>query len=74
MTGNVIILITKGTPDEGYYWAAKRREKRMISELELLRSKLSKRMEDSKSLYDEEWKILSRFMTKNQKKLRIKKR
>lgn len=53
MAGNVIILITKGTPDEGYYWAAKRREKRMISELELLRSKLSKRMEDSKSLYDE---------------------
>jgi ERCC4-related helicase len=53
MAGNVIILITKGTPDEGYYWAAKRREKRMISELELLRSKLSKRMENSKSLYDE---------------------
>ena len=52
MAGNVIILITKGTPDEGYYWAAKRREKRMMSELELLRSKLSKRMEDSELLYD----------------------
>jgi len=51
MTGNVIILVTKGTPDEGYYWAAKRREKRMISELEFLRSKLSKVMEDSTSLY-----------------------
>ena len=52
MTGNVIILITKDTPDEGYYWAAKRREKRMMSELELLRSKLSKKMEDSKSIYN----------------------
>ena len=52
MAGNVIILITKGTPDEGYYWAAKRREKRMMSELELLRSKLSKRMEYPELLYD----------------------
>ncbi len=41
MPGKVIILITKGTPDEGYYWASKRREKHMRSELELLRSKIS---------------------------------
>ena len=41
MAGRVIILITKGTPDEGYYWASKRREKRMHTELELLRSQLS---------------------------------
>lgn len=40
MSGKVVILITKGTPDEGYYWASKRREKQMRSELELLRSKL----------------------------------
>ena len=26
MAGKVIILITKGTPDEGYYWASKRKE------------------------------------------------
>ncbi|UCF49880.1 MAG: DEAD/DEAH box helicase, partial [Thermoplasmatales archaeon] len=43
MAGKVIILITKGTPDEGYYWASKRKEKRMVSELELIRSKLSKK-------------------------------
>jgi ERCC4-related helicase len=40
MSGKVVILITKGTPDEGYYWASKRREKQMRSELELLRAKL----------------------------------
>lgn len=43
--GKVIILITKGTPDEGYYWASKRREKLMRSELELLRSSLKRRLE-----------------------------
>jgi len=54
MPGKVIILITKGTSDEGYYWAAKRKEKRMRSELELLRSKLSKKIENSKNLYKKE--------------------
>ena len=49
MPGEVIILITKATPDEGYYWASKRRERRMRSELEFLRSKLQKRLEDTKT-------------------------
>jgi Fanconi anemia group M protein len=55
MAGNVIILITKGTSDEGYYWASKRKEKRMRSELELLRSKIKKEIEN-KSEYGERWK------------------
>ena len=54
MAGKVIILITKGTPDEGYYWSAKRKEKRMKSELELIRNKLKKRFEDACSIYDQE--------------------
>jgi Fanconi anemia group M protein len=54
--GKVIILITKGTPDEGYYWASKRKEKRMRSELELIRSKLGKKFEDAESFYKEEVK------------------
>jgi len=54
MPGKVIILITKGTPDEGYYWASKRKEKRMRSELELIRSKLSKKFEDAETLYRKE--------------------
>ena len=52
MAGKVIILITKGTPDEAYYWASKRKEKRMISELELIRSKLSKKLEDIDSIFE----------------------
>lgn len=54
MPGKVIILITKGTPDEGYYWASKRKEKRMRSELELIRSKIGKKFEDAESFYKEE--------------------
>ena len=50
--GKVIILITKGTSDEGYYWSSKRKEKRMKSELELIRGKLAKRFEDKNTLYD----------------------
>ena len=47
MPGKVIILITKGTQDEAYYWASKRKEKRMRSELEFIRSKLDKEFEDA---------------------------
>jgi len=54
MPGNVIILITKGTSDEGYYWAAKRKEKRMRSELEIIRSKLGKKFEDAEAFYKKE--------------------
>jgi len=53
MPGNVIILITKDTQDEAYYWAAQRKEKRMRSELELLRSKIGKQFEDANSIYKE---------------------
>jgi len=51
MPGKVVILITKGTSDEGYYWASKRKEKRMRSELEFLRSKIKNEIENASSLY-----------------------
>ncbi|KYK27859.1 hypothetical protein AYK20_01885 [Thermoplasmatales archaeon SG8-52-1] len=54
MPGKVIILITKETSDEGYYWAAKRKEKRMRLELELIRSKLNKEFEDASKFYKKE--------------------
>jgi ERCC4-related helicase len=54
MPGKVIILITKGTPDEGYYWAAKRKEKQMRSELELIRSKLKNKFEKIEEIYKKE--------------------
>ena len=51
MPGKVIILITKGTPDEGYYWSARRKERTMRNELEILRSSLNKTYEDTKTFY-----------------------
>jgi len=51
MAGKVIILITKSTPDEGYYWSSRRKERMMRSELEILRSSLHKRFEDANSFY-----------------------
>lgn len=51
MPGKVTILITKGTQDEAYYWSAKRKEKRMRSELESIRLKLGKKFEDADALY-----------------------
>lgn len=51
MPGKVIILITKGTPDEAYYWSARRKERIMQSELEILRSALHKKIEDSSQVY-----------------------
>ncbi len=62
MAGKVIILIAKGTPDEGYYWSAKKKERNMKNELELLRSSLNKKIDDTKSFYEIKTK-------KNQKKL-----
>ncbi len=43
-TGKVVILITKGTRDEAYYWSSKHKEKRMHKELEKLRRDLDKDM------------------------------
>jgi Fanconi anemia group M protein len=63
MPGKVIILITKGTPDVGYYWSSRRKEKMMHSELDALRSSLNKRFEDPSSFY------VSIITKDNQKKL-----
>ncbi len=39
-SGRVIILMAKGTRDEGYRWSAHRKEKQMMRELETLRNRL----------------------------------
>ncbi len=41
-TGKVVILISKGTRDEAYYWSSKHKEARMHRELEKLRKDLQK--------------------------------
>ncbi len=51
MPGKVVILITKGTPDEGYYWSARRKERLMHSELEIIRTSLRKKIEDAQTFY-----------------------
>lgn len=41
--GKVIIMITRQSRDEAYYWSSRSKEKRMKRELELLRSKLAEK-------------------------------
>jgi Fanconi anemia group M protein len=48
--GRVIILIAKNTQDEAYYWSSKRKEKQMINELNLLKSKLYNQNKPSHNL------------------------
>lgn len=42
--GKVVILISKGTRDEAYYWSSKHKESRMHRELEKLRKELQKNL------------------------------
>ena len=75
--GKVIILITKGTPDEGYYWASKRREKNMRSELELMRASLKRRLELKSGnflLHEQkikDQKTLQEYQNNDEKKVKI---
>jgi Fanconi anemia group M protein len=44
MAGEVVILITKSSRDEAYYWSSNRKEKRMHRELEILRDELNEKL------------------------------
>ncbi|MGQ9582958.1 MAG: DEAD/DEAH box helicase, partial [Thermoplasmatota archaeon] len=44
MPGKVVILMARGTRDESYYWAARRKEKRMMEELDMLRRQLASKI------------------------------
>ncbi|VVB61820.1 3'-flap repair endonuclease Xpf [uncultured archaeon] len=63
MAGKVIILITKGTPDEAYYWSSRQKERRMHGELEILRKALRKKLQDPSAVYQ------TALQQENQKKL-----
>ena len=63
MAGKVIILITKGTTDEAYYWSSRQKERRMHQELEVLRNALKKKLQNHSSGYQ------NVLYQKNQKKL-----
>ncbi|UCH88809.1 MAG: DEAD/DEAH box helicase [Thermoplasmata archaeon] len=42
--GKVVILITRNTRDEAYHWTSRSKEKRMKSELQMLREELRKKL------------------------------
>lgn len=71
MPGKLVILMTKGTVDEGYYWASKRREKNMRTDLQILRSQLQQSLAEPNALYDLAKKEDDgkKPLLKNQKKL-----
>lgn len=45
--GRVVVLITKKTRDEAYYWSSRSKEKSMKRELEYLREELSKKLNEN---------------------------
>ncbi|MGQ4833015.1 MAG: DEAD/DEAH box helicase [Candidatus Asgardarchaeia archaeon] len=62
--GNVIVLIAKGTRDEGYYWASLRKEKKMKEILQKLKKQLSaKEIERSKIAFDKAQMDLERYIS-----------
>jgi Fanconi anemia group M protein len=63
MAGKVIILIAKETPDEAYYWSSRQKERRMHSELEILRTAFRKKLQDPSAIYQ------TALHQENQKKL-----
>ncbi len=60
--GRVVILVAKGTPDEGYYWSALKKEKRMRRELEILRRKLKRRLEKESIVLSSSQKRLTDYV------------
>ena len=48
--GRLIILLTKGTKDESYHWAAYYKEKRMLNILENMKEHLKKKIKKQRSL------------------------
>jgi Fanconi anemia group M protein len=65
--GKVIILITRHTRDEAYYWSSRSKEKRMKHELETLRSKLAEKLSVGKPKIPEfvTLKGIPEFLNKN---------
>ncbi|MCD6542239.1 MAG: DEAD/DEAH box helicase family protein, partial [Thermoplasmata archaeon] len=60
--GKVVILMAKGTPDEGYYWSAVKKEKRMRRELEILRKKLKRKLKEENIIFLNSQKRLTDYM------------
>jgi len=61
MKGKLIVLVTKKTRDEAYYYASHAKEKRMHSAINSIKKNLS----DSKSLGDKKQKTIKEFLNFN---------
>jgi len=51
MRGRVVILITKNTQDEAYYWSSVRKEKLMYNQLKTINLRLKGKKMEIKDLY-----------------------
>jgi Fanconi anemia group M protein len=72
--GKVVILITRKTRDEAYYWSSKKKEKKMRFEIQKLRYELAKRAKgESESRVDKTkgQLTLAEFAKEEKKKLKI---
>ncbi len=65
MPGKLIILVTKNTRDEPYYWAAFHREKRMYSTIDSIKKELK---DDRKLKFEKQEKLPA--LNQNQKKIK----
>jgi Fanconi anemia group M protein len=66
MAGEVVILITKSSRDEAYYWSSNRKEKRMHRELEILRDELNEKLPFAK-LKEREFKTSEKLIKPQEK-------
>ncbi len=54
-SGRVVILIARGTRDEAYYWAAKHKERKMISELKNMKERKKGAKQKTLTDYAGDW-------------------
>ena len=72
--GTVIVLIAKGTRDEGYYWASVRKEKKMKEILKKLKKQLSvKEIERSKVAFEASQGLIEEYIIKEKPDMKIMK-
>ncbi|WP_406660569.1 DEAD/DEAH box helicase [Methanolobus sp. ZRKC3] len=73
--GRVVVLVTKGTRDEGYYWSSQSREKKMQSNMRELQKRMPARMDQEYSAdicKDKDQATLSEYNDgENQGKIRV---
>ncbi|MGM0405284.1 MAG: DEAD/DEAH box helicase [Thermoplasmatota archaeon] len=72
--GNVVILITKNTRDEAYYWSSKNKEKKMNRNLKILKRDLEDKIIVGESMKkkEEDFKVVKKKSKKQLAKAKMK--